>query len=126
MFDVQKHVVYWLEGAAEELEVANELLADGRTRHGLFFLHLTIEKVMKAHVCQTTAAVPPKIHNLLRLSELAGLSMTQEDRDFLGELSLFNMEGRYPDTYGALPPDPDVQRIQQETERIYQWLRNQL
>jgi len=126
MIDIQKQIAYWRIGAAEEWELATHLLDEDRVRHGLFLLHLTIEKAIKAHVCKKMEGMPPKSHNLLRLAELAGISLSREDGDFLGELSLFNIEGRYPDFYGALPPPADVRRIRQETERIYLWLLNQL
>jgi hypothetical protein len=29
-------------------------VARGRTRHGLFFAHLALEKTLKAHVCRAT------------------------------------------------------------------------
>jgi HEPN domain-containing protein len=126
MLDIQKQIDYWRKGAAEEWEFACELLTRGRTRHGLFFLHLTVEKIIKAHVCKKTGDIPPKIHALLRLAALTGLAVSQEDSDFLGELTLFNIEGRYPNFYGELPPDSDVQRIRRETERVYLWFLNQL
>jgi len=126
MLDIQKQIDYWRKGAAEEWELATHLLDEDRIRHGLFLLHLTIEKAIKAHVCKKTGDVAPKSHNLLQLAEIAGLVVSQEESDFLGELSLFSIEGRYPDFYGELPLAQDVRRIRQETERIYLWLLSQL
>ncbi len=126
MIDIQKQIDYWCRGATEEWELATHLLDESHIRHGLFLLHLTIEKVIKAHVCKTTADIPHKSHNLLRLADSAGVILSQHDRDFLGELSLFNIEGRYPDFDEVLPPSEEVKRIRQETERLYLWLLNQL
>jgi len=126
MVNIEKQIAYWRKGAEEERSLSAELFESGRTRHGLFFLHLSLEKLIKAHVCKKTGDIPPKSHNLLRLAELAGLDVSQYDCAFLGELSLFNIEGRYPNLYDELPPVQDVQRIKKETERIYLWLLNQL
>ncbi len=126
MIDIQKQIDYWRHGAAEERDVALYLLRENRLRHALFLLHLSIEKILKAHVCKKNGDLPPKSHNLLRLADATGMVYTQHDRDFLGELSLFNIEGRYPELYEELPPASEVQRIALETERIYQWLLNQL
>ncbi|NCO95976.1 MAG: HEPN domain-containing protein, partial [Armatimonadetes bacterium] len=52
MIDVEKQVAYWRDGAKEDWEVAQELVDRGRTRHGLFFGHLALEKLLKAHVCR--------------------------------------------------------------------------
>ena len=65
MIDIQKQIDYWRNGSQEDWEVGHELVGLGRTRHGLFFAHLALEKMLKAHVCQATANLAPKIHNLL-------------------------------------------------------------
>jgi HEPN domain-containing protein len=126
MIDIHKQIEYWKDGAAEELTVSSSLFDDGRTRHGLFFLHLTIEKILKAHVCKTTGGIAPRSHSLLRLADKTGLPVSGSDREFPGELSLFNIEGRYPEFQSGVPNDMEVQRIRHETERIYTWLLEQL
>jgi hypothetical protein len=65
MIDIEKQVAYWREGAAEDWLVAVELVDLGRTRHGLFFAHLALEKMLKAHVCRVTQDLAPRIHPLL-------------------------------------------------------------
>lgn len=74
MIDVEKQVAYWRDGAQEDWAVARELVGNGRTRHGLFFVHLALEKVLKAHVCRQTRDLAPRIHNLVRLAELTGVN----------------------------------------------------
>jgi len=95
--NVDKQVAYWLESAKEDWEVANQLLQTGKVRHGIFFLHLTIEKTLKGLYCKQTSQVPPKTHNLLRLAELASLALTDEQRDVLAVINKFNSQGRHPD-----------------------------
>ncbi len=72
MMDVEKQIEHWRQGSAEDWEVAIKLVEDGKSRHDLFFAHLALEKILKALVCRQTRDVPPRIHNLSRLSELAG------------------------------------------------------
>ena len=55
MVDIDKQISYWKESADEDWAVAQQLLGSGRTRHGLFFAHLTLEKMLKALVCKTPA-----------------------------------------------------------------------
>jgi len=69
--DVEKQIDYWRQGSTEDWEVAVRLVKDGKSRHGLFFAHLAPEK-LKALVCRHTRDIPPRIHNLTRLSQLAG------------------------------------------------------
>ena len=62
--NIDKQVAYWLDGAKEDWEVSSKLLDMDNIRHGLFFLHLTIEKTLKAVYTKRLAQVPPKLHNL--------------------------------------------------------------
>ncbi|MEW5801581.1 MAG: hypothetical protein AB1847_05675 [bacterium] len=39
--------------------MARELIEHGRSRHGLFFAHLALEKVIKAHICRHTQEPAP-------------------------------------------------------------------
>lgn len=71
MIDINKQINYWRNSAIEDWEVARELLKSGRVRHGLFFAHLAIEKLLKAHVCRSTKDLAPRIHNLVRLADMA-------------------------------------------------------
>ena len=54
MVNVPTQVSYWREGAREDWQVACELIAAGRIRHGFFFAHLALEKLLKARVCPET------------------------------------------------------------------------
>ncbi len=99
MVDIEKQIDYWRQGSSEDWEVAVKLVKDGKGRHGLFFAHLALEKILKAIICRRTHDVPPKIHNLTRLSELAGLKVDERQADVLADMNQFNLEGRYPEFY---------------------------
>lgn len=60
MIDLEKQVAYWRDGAVEDWQVAVELVNLGRTRHGLFFAHLALKKLLKAHLCRATADLAPQ------------------------------------------------------------------
>jgi len=56
----------------EAWEAAVDLINENhRIQFGLFFVHLALEKVVKAHVWRAKQKMPPHIHNLIRLAELA-------------------------------------------------------
>lgn len=103
MIDIGKQIEHWRSGAGEDWEVARDLVARGKVRHGLFFAHLALEKTLKAHVCRTTNELAPPIHNLVRLAATANLSLKPEQRDLLAEVNSFNIEGRYPELFLPLP-----------------------
>jgi len=89
MIDVEKQTTYWQTGAVEDWQVAVELINLGRTRHGLFFAHLALEKMLKAHICRATADLAPRIHTLLRLAERTGLAYSEEQRVFLARFDRY-------------------------------------
>ena len=125
MIDIEQQVDYWRDGAQEDWEVAQELVKNGRTRHGLFFAHLTLEKMLKAHVCRATESLAPKIHSLLRLAELAELSFSEMQQEHLARIDRYQLEGRYPD---QLPVPLSVDKSKKElkvTEELLRWLINQ-
>ena len=101
MVNIDKHISYWQGGAEEDFEVAGQLIESGKIRHGLFFLHLTLEKILKAHVCRNSGDIAPRLHNLTRLAGLSGITFQQEYADCLAEMNPFNIEGRYPEMWGA-------------------------
>ena len=99
MINIPKQIEYWVKSAEEDFEVGSNLINTGKTRHGLFFIHLAVEKILKACVCKNKNETPPKIHNLLRLADIAGIKLENEQEQLLTEINEFNLEGRYPLDY---------------------------
>ena len=122
MINIQKQITYWREGSHEDFQVASELVELERTRHGLFFAHLALEKLLKAHICNKTNDLAPKIHNLIRLSQLTQLSYSSEQQNFLARFDRYQIEGRYPE---QLPVPLNVFEAKQElkeAKRLLIWL----
>lgn len=84
MIDINKQIEYWTKGAEDDLLTATLLIREKRILHGLFFCHLVIEKALKAHVVKKSGEVAPRSHNLIYLSEKAGLEFDNESEIFLG------------------------------------------
>lgn len=84
-------------------------------------LHLAVEKLLKA-LCEHTRDLAPRIHNLVRLAELAELALTQDQVDLLAELNAFNIEGRYPDLALPVPTRSQAEDCLRRTEEMYTWL----
>jgi HEPN domain-containing protein len=122
--NVEKQVAYWRDGALSTWDDALYLIKGKRIMLGLFAIHLALEKVVKAHVIRKTSKLPPKIHNLIRLSELAGLDLSIEHRKVLAEINEFNIEGRYSD---MLPPpvtSEDASFYLKRAKGTFEWLVN--
>ena len=125
--DVAKHVSYWHESSSEDMGAAIVLLEENKQRHALFFAHLSLEKLLKAHVARATQDLPPRIHDLLRLAEMAGLTLTRERREFLARFQRYCLEGRYPDMPPtSLPSFAEAQAGLDAAQEAFAWLMNLL
>ena len=126
MVDVPKQVEYWSKSSDEDFAAARSLLEKGHLRHSLFFAHLALEKMLKAHVTRQTGDIPPRIHNLVRLAGMANLNPDPGQLEFLREFNLYQLEGRYPDSQ---PESIDLSLSLKEigrAENILIWLKKQL
>ena len=126
MIDVEKQIIFWRDGSVEDWDVARELVQHGRTRHGLFFAHLTLEKLLKAAVVRRTNEFAPRIHNLVRLAQLAQLEITDARLDTLAEMNAYNIEGRYPESLTAPPSPAEAKEQMKGAEEIRSWLMSLL
>jgi len=122
MIDIDKQISFWCNGAEEDLAVARDLVHRNRIRHGLFFAHLALEKALKAHFCRVTQDIAPRLHNLVRLVELAKLDIKPAHVDILAEMNSFNIEGRYPDTLSPPPSQEEARHYMTQAEEVFQWL----
>ena len=124
--DIEKHTEFWKSSSGEDLEVALQLLDSGKIRHGLFFLHLSLEKILKACVCHKTRDMAPRTHNLVRLADLLDVPFEQDQRWFLADMNPYNLEGRYPQAINPLPDKTEVERLVENARSTIQWLKKKL
>lgn len=91
-------ITYWEQGSLEDLSSAEDIILKAkRYQQGLFFVHLSIEKILKAAVVKETNTHAPMTHNLLFLAQKAKLTLSMEQLEILSEINSFNMSMRYPD-----------------------------
>jgi HEPN domain-containing protein len=124
MIDIEKQIAFWRDSAKEDWDVARQLVDNGRTRHGLFFAHLSLEKILKAIVCKQSQDLAPRLHNLSRLAELAALTLDTGEMEFLAEMNAFHIEGRYPEYMTKPPTKEEALNYMAEAEGVLQWLMN--
>jgi len=125
MIDIAKQTVFWRDSAKEDWEVAVELVESGRTRHGLFFAHLTLEKILKSIICKQSQDMAPRIHNLSRLAELAALPFDSGQLKVLAEMNAFQIEGRYPESLLTPPTKEEALHYMVGAGKVFAWLVNQ-
>ncbi len=92
------HILYWRETAEEDWLTTQDLFNSGRYMQCLFWAHLVVEKLSKAHWVQDNVDdYPPRIHNIVRLWQNTTLQPTAVQEKVALDLNQFQLEGRYPD-----------------------------
>ena len=96
---MRDNINYWLELAADDIKTAKWLFEGGRLLHCGYFCHQSIEKAFKAAVADKTAEIPPKIHDLPRLANLAEIwiYLSNQQREVIKKLEPLQIEARYPE-----------------------------
>lgn len=123
----EEKVQYWLDIVAEDLGLGEFLCQSGRWLYSAFMCHQVIEKMLKAYWTATRNDVPPYIHEHKRLAELCGLygEMDDQQRRFLNEIRLMNIEARYPDykhSIASVLNEEKTQQIVEQTKQMQQWI----
>ena len=124
--DIQKQIEYWKNTGADDIVTAEVLLHNGRLLPCLFFCHLCIEKMIKAHVVRCTNEVPPKVHNLSYLLEKTDLILTEEQMLFCDTLMYYQLECRYPEYFPKVPTKAVSKSILKKTKEFQKWLQTKL
>jgi len=122
----KEQILYWVNTASDDLQTADLLISNYRFIHGLFFCHLSIEKLCKAHIVKDTGEVPPKSHNLLYLVSKSDLQLTDDQKDTCSFLMTYHLEGRYPEYYPSSPSTQIVNDLLSKTKELFTCLKEKL
>jgi HEPN domain-containing protein len=126
MINIEKQIEYWQSGSQNDFETAQILLENKKYIHGLFFCHLSVEKIIKALIVKNSGEIPPKSHDLFYLSKLAAIELPEEQEQTAQILMKYQLEGRYPEYY---PKTPDLMQINHhfvQTKELLTWFRKKL
>ncbi|GHV65085.1 hypothetical protein FACS1894199_04900 [Bacteroidia bacterium] len=95
--DVDSIVKYWVETSDDDFKVMHTLLETKQHSWALFLGHLVLEKLLKAYYVKVQCQHAPLIHDLVRIVQRSGLILTEEQLDWLEEVTKFNINARYDD-----------------------------
>lgn len=126
---MEKHVKYWLEESEKDLPVAESMLEKGHFNWSLFIGHLVLEKIIKAIYVREHQKIAPRIHDLVKLAKATSLNLSEEQLMFLGEVSDFNMEGRYPDEKNQFAKQCNsvfAEKYLKQIKEMHKWLKKQI
>ncbi|MFH1564844.1 MAG: HEPN domain-containing protein [bacterium] len=122
----------WILYAQSDLDAAKKLYSAKKPTQWTYLLVLwhcqqTIEKMLKMIIIKKDKELL-KIHDLMRLSKLSEIKLTEENKTFLENLNEFYLRSRYPDLiYPALPkPTKELTfKYLNKTEKFFLWLKKQ-
>ena len=98
MMTKEEHINYWVDTAQKDWAAVESLFVTKNYLHSLFFAHLVLEKLAKAHwVKNSQENIPPKVHNVVWLLEQSNIDMGEDTMKFLEMFNRFQLSTRYPD-----------------------------
>jgi HEPN domain-containing protein len=80
MLTKEEHIKYWVSTAKKDWVAVQNMYKYRDYLHALFFAHLVLEKLCKAHwVKDDISNTPPKIHNLITLIDKTKFQISEDD-----------------------------------------------
>ena len=125
-----EYIEYWKLTADKDWVAVGHLSEKGDYLHALFFAHLVLEKLLKAHyVKDNVSDFPPKTHNLILLASNTALAPSTDQLRLLSQMNQFQMDGRYPDyklTMFKIASKTYTENLLLEIETLKTWLNSKL
>lgn len=124
---VQNEIVeYWINASDNDFELSRSLFDAKRFSYCLFFVHLSIEKLLKGLIVQKISQPAPYEHNLVRLAEVTGIEYSEEQLDLLADITTFNIKARYDDyknQFYKIATKEYAEKYLLQAERLITWLK---
>ena len=124
------YIQYWKLTALKDWDAVNHLFEKGDYLHALFFTHLVLEKLLKAHFVQDNLSdFPPRTHNLLLLISQTSLLPSSDQLRLLSQMNQFQIDARYPDykmTMFQIATESYTRNLLDEVQILKEWLNNKL
>jgi len=122
---------YWLEMCDYDLDSAKYNLKGKKLLWVAFICHLVVEKSLKAVIAERTNAIPPKIHDLIRLAEKGSIlvELSESQKDFCKFMNQFCIEARYEEYKSKLAATLNLascKEIYKNTEEFLCWIKQKL
>jgi len=124
----EESVKHWFEASERDCLTADDMYKLGHYNWSLFLWHLVIEKIIKCLIVKKGKEVL-LVHDLVRLASIADLSLTEEQKLILREITTFNIEARYDDYKEQFYNKATREYAtvwRDNSKKMYQWIKEQL
>lgn len=85
----------WIESSEQNYATMKKLVEISENSWALFMGHLMLEKLMKALYVKKLQIHAPLTHDLLRLADSIKINLTIEQKEWLDQITTFNLNTRY-------------------------------
>ena len=127
---MKRLVQNWIATSNYDLQTADAMYKAGRHLYVVFMCHLAIEKMLKAILAHKYPEdIPPKIHNLVNLTQKTELILPEDMKDFFQRIDNVSVATRYPEDLHILSKEfnqETAKRILTDTKRMIKWLKHHL
>ena len=123
---MRKNTENYIVSAQYDIDTAEHMFKTGRYIYVVFMCHLAIEKMLKAVAAEANDTVPPRTHNLLYLTKLAGITFSEPQFEFISKINNASIVTRYPEDFSRLIeayPENIVSSYLERTKEVITWLK---
>lgn len=128
--NLKKIEQYWIDDSNSKFDTAKVLFKRRKFVDSMFYLHLSIEKMIKGLFVNQMQKESPFGHNLLIIiSEITSISVHDEYKQLLGEINNFNITTRYDDyqlSFHKICTKKFAKTYLSKGEEIIKWLKSNL
>lgn len=97
-----KETKNWMDSSDYDYKTAEHMFQTGRYIYVIYMCHIAIEKILKALIHETSGKLPPKTHDLIYLTKLAEVQLSEDLLKFIGKINNASIATRYPEDLSRL------------------------
>ena len=94
----QELINFWINSSDDNYNSMLNIFNSGEYMWSLFVGHLVIEKLLKAYYVKNINNEIPRTLDLLKIAMLANIDLSENRKDILQNITLFNIEARYEES----------------------------
>ena len=94
----QELINFWINSSDDNYNSMLNIFNSGEYMWSLFVGHLVIEKILKAYYVKNINNEIPRTHDLLKIAMFANIDLSENRKDILQNITLFNIEARYEES----------------------------
>jgi len=122
--------LYWINDSNSKFDTAKVLFKKKKFVDSMFYLHLSIEKMVKGLFVNQMQKESPFGHNLLIIaSRITSIRLPDEHKQLLGEINNFNISTRYDDyklSFHQICTKQFAKDYLLKGEKVIKWLKSNL